>query len=188
MRILLLAAVAALALPACRPAGDAAKSGEAMARSGAPAGGPTGKSGDPVAKGAENVTLPPVRTMQGGPPPPPPPSPLPTNIPKQFRGRWGLNAADCQGGAAAKGLLTIDDSRLVFYESRGVLDRIDSNDPSNRLVANFGYRGEGMTWQRVERLTLSGGKLERRPDPIADSGEPAQVLTYMRCPNRADSR
>lgn len=182
MRYLLLAAVAVLALPSCRPAGDAAKSGEAMAEGGALGATPTGKSGDPVAEEAENVVLPPGGFQQNGLLPPAEPEPLPTMIPAQFHGRWGLTAADCRGGAAAKGLLTIDDSRLVFYESQGVLDRIDSNTPPNRLVANFGFRGEGMTWERVETLTLAGGRLERRPDPIADQAGPAEALTYSRCP------
>lgn len=177
----LLPLLAALSLLACRPAGDAAKSGEAMGEAGALGAGPTGKSGDPVAEGAENVVFPPDGMLQEGAPRPTP-GPLPALIPQQFQGRWGLTPADCRGGAAAKGLLTIDDSHLVFYESRGVLDRIDSSRPSNRLVANFAYRGEGMSWQRMETLTVTGSKLERRPDPIADQVGPAEVLTYTRCP------
>ncbi len=70
MRILFpLLFVSALALPACRPAGDAAKVGEGMAEGGAIVEKPTGKVGDPVASGAENVVLPPSGAIQNDPPP-----------------------------------------------------------------------------------------------------------------------
>ncbi len=173
--LLLSLVLAMLALSACRPAGDAAKSGEALADSGAPGGGPTGKSGDPVAREVENVALPSNEVLQNGLPP----APLPTNIPNQFHGRWGLTQADCRGGAAAKGLLTVDDSRLTFYESKGTLDRIDSNSPPNVFVANYGFSGEGMAWERVIRLERSGPKLRRTEE---GSEEGPVDLTYTACP------
>ena len=43
-----------------------------------------------------------------------------TLIPTAFRGRWGLSPADCTSTKGdAKGLLTIADTRLTFYESKG---------------------------------------------------------------------
>lgn len=175
MRTTLIAAAALLALPACQPAGDAAKSGEVMAESGAPGAGPTGKVGDPVAREAQNVVLPSNEVLQKGLPP----TLLPAMIPDQFHGRWGLNAADCRGDAAAKGLLTVDDRRLTFYESRGTLDQIDSNSPPDVLVASYGFSGEGMTWQRVVRLERRGQRLRR----IEQGGDEGPVdLTYTVCP------
>ena len=179
----LLCTAAFLSLIACRPAGDSAKSGEAVAKSGAPGGGPTGKSGDPVSDDVENVTLPPDGSRQEGVPPATTTVAKPTSIPAQFHGRWGINAADCERGRSdAKGLMVVDDARLVFYESRGVLDRIDSNTPANRLVANYGFRGEGQEWERVETLTVRGQKLDRLSSPVADQSEPIVPLTYTRCP------
>jgi hypothetical protein len=172
MRTLVLLAAALATLPACRPAGDAAKSGEAMAEAGAMVEGPTGKSGDPVAAEAENAFAPAAASLKDGPP-------RPTNIPEQFRGRWGLNAADCEGGAAAKGLLTINDSRLTFYESKGTLDRIDAWTPANLFTANYGFAGEGMTWERVVTLERTGPRLRRTEQGGAEG--PVD-LTYTACP------
>jgi hypothetical protein len=169
----LLLPLAFLLVCSCRPAGDAAKAGEAMAEGGALVDGPTGKSGDPVAPEAENGA--PTANATGEQPRPP----LPTQIPQQFHGRWGLTPADCRGGAAAKGLLTVDDSRLTFYESKGTLDRVMANSPPSVFVANYGFSGEGMAWERVIRL-------ERRPSSLrrieAGSEEGPVDLTYAICP------
>jgi hypothetical protein len=179
MRNLVLVAAALLTLPACRPAGDAAKSGEALAEDGVPVDGPSGKSGDPVAGEAKRTAVPSnefLENVTGGTPSP---APLPTMIPQQFHGRWALTEADCRGGAAAKGLLTIDDSRLTFYESKGTLDRIVSNSPHNVLVANYGLSGEGLAWERLVRLERSGPKLRRSEE---GSEEGPVDLTYTACP------
>ena len=197
MRSLSLLMIVGLFLCSCRPAGDRADSGEALSEAGAPGAGPRRSVGNPVAKGAENVVLPPVEDITDTPPPDlnqsntvvsPQPAAgaarqdLPTNIPDQFRGRWALVPADCTSTRGdAKGLLTINDNRLTFYESKGTLDRIDSNTPPNRLVANFGFSGEGMTWGKVVTLERTAGKL-RRFEPAAD-GQPAVDLTYTRCPS-----
>jgi hypothetical protein len=50
--------LAVLALLACSPAGDKADTGEAIAEGAGVGDGPTGKVGDPVAKGAENGPIP----------------------------------------------------------------------------------------------------------------------------------
>lgn len=194
-RLFLLGTALVLSVAACRPAGDEARSREATAEGGA-AGSSPRREGNPVAKGAENVVLPPDEQLTDTPPanvdeanasetagPAPAPSvkPLPTNIPDQFRGRWALVPADCTSTRGdAKGLLTIDDSRLTFYESKGTLDRIDSNAPPNRLTANFGFSGEGMTWEKLVTLERTAGKL-RRIEPAAN-GQPAVDLTYTACP------
>ena len=110
------------------------------------------------------------------------PAKLPTRIPDQFHGRWGLTKNDCTSTRGdAKGLLTINDARLTFYESRGTLDKvIGATDTS--FDANYGFSGEGQEWQRVERFKLVNANLNRRTDAQAGQ-EPPVNLTYMRCAN-----
>lgn len=183
-------ALAALPLLACTPAGDKADHGEAIAQGAGVGDKPTGRSGDPVAKGARKGPIP-ANIDEGLEPVPAPagndqasqnrPGERPAMIPAQFRGRWGINTADCKGDAAAKGLLTIQDRQLIFYESRGMLDRAEPSTAPNSFVASYRFSGEGQQWTRTETLTLSGDKLERRSEPAADQSEPVETLTYARC-------
>lgn len=182
-----LALIAGLPLLACTPAGDKADTGEAIAEGAGVGDGPTGRVGNPVARGAEKGPIPddineglepaPTRNQAAAA------STQASVIPVRFRGRWGINAADCQGDAAAKGLLTIEERRLVFYESRGVLDRIVPAQPATQFVATYRFTGEGQEWQRSESLTLNGGSLQRRSIPPADQSQPVESLTYTRCPD-----
>ncbi len=106
---------------------------------------------------------------------------LPTRIPDHFQGRWGLNKADCTSTRGdAKGLLTISDARLTFYEARGTLDKvIGATDTS--FAARYSFSGEGQTWMRTERFSLVKAELHRTTD--AEPGqEPPVNLTYARCP------
>ena len=108
------------------------------------------------------------------------PAKLPTEIPAQFHGRWGINRADCTSTMGdAKGLLTITDARLTFYESRGTLDKV-LGATANGFDAAYGFTGEGQTWERIERLKLVGDALQRRTDAAAGQ-EPPVNLTYQRC-------
>jgi hypothetical protein len=71
-----------------------------------------------------------------------------TDIPEALRGRWGLVPADCEPGRDdAKGLLTITNTELKFYESVGKLEGIEEFDPS-RIRASFSFTGEGQEWER----------------------------------------
>jgi hypothetical protein len=101
-------------------------------------------------------------------------------IPARFVGRWGLGEADCDPAKAdiAKGLMAVEPTRLVFYESRGTASRIGAEGPDRlRLVVD--YSGEGQEWTHDVVLTLSdGGKTLTRDEPKADTG----TLTYKRCP------
>ena len=182
----LLALAAFTIVAACRPASDAAQSGEAMAQGGAPGAGPKGKSGDPVADEVRNASVPPGAVAQEGVPPGAMSEPRPTSIPARFHGRWGLVEADCTSTRGdAKGLLRIDDNRLTFYESRGTLDRIDGYVPADRFTANYGFSGEGQAWQRVVTLErLPDGRLRR----VEEGGEEGPVdLVYSPCPARSSS-
>lgn len=175
---------AALILPACQPASDKADTGEAMARDAGVGDGPTGRVGNPVSRDAEKAEIPADIDQGHVAEREPVPASKPTNIPEQFRGRWGLTANDCKPeyASAAKGLLVIDDNRLTFYESRGTLDRIDRWAPANVFTANYGFSGEGMNWERVITFERSGPKL-RRTEQGGDEG-PVD-LTYTACPSGA---
>ncbi|MEO6387898.1 MAG: hypothetical protein ABIT16_09710 [Croceibacterium sp.] len=110
----------------------------------------------------------------------PPPAPMPTTIPAAFQGRWGINSADCEAGRAdAKGLLTISDTTLTFYESVGTLSDV-TEASGTRLRGNYDFTGEGMTWKRDEVLDLrdSGQTLVRR-----EFGEDALPgpFSYTKC-------
>jgi hypothetical protein len=73
----------------------------------------------------------------------------------------------------------VNDSRLTFYESRGTIDRIDRWTPANRFTANYGFSGEGQTWERVITFERSANKLRR----TEQGGEEGPVdLTYTACP------
>ena len=103
-------------------------------------------------------------------------------IPTAFRGRWGLAPADCTSTKGdAKGLLTIADTRLTFYESKGTFVKM-LGATATSFDARYSFMGEGQTWKRTERLKLVDGKLQRRTD--AEPGqEPPVNLTYSRCVN-----
>jgi hypothetical protein len=155
-------------LLACRPAGDAARTGETMAEAGAPTSGPTGPDGDPVAPEVKNgaVSALPVEATAG-------------SIPEQFRGRWGLVPADCAGGADAKGLLLVEADRLTFYESRATLDSVLAGSRPEAFAGRFDFTGEGMNWAREVELERQGAGLRR----VERGGEEGTVdLLYRRCP------
>ena len=103
-------------------------------------------------------------------------------IPARFRGDWGMNAADCEGGAAAKGLLEVREDTLTFYESVGTLGDSATVGPDS-VQGLFAFEGEGMEWTREMRLEMreDGDVLVRRElGEGAMSGE----FEYRRCMGR----
>jgi hypothetical protein len=107
-------------------------------------------------------------------------SPAVTAIPPAMQGRWGLVTADCEPGRDdAKGLLTIDVTKLKFYESVGTLGTI-SEAGANRLRATFAFTGEGQTWQREMLLSVEeGGSVLVRTE-YGEDAAPAP-LRYTKC-------
>ena len=103
-------------------------------------------------------------------------------IPGALRGRWGIDANDCdpEQAAWAKGLIDISDTAIRFYESRAELGSISASG-DDMLRATFDMSGEGMEWQRDMSLTLENGgdTLVRRE--YGDDAMPTP-LTYSRCP------
>ncbi|WP_051504302.1 hypothetical protein [Sphingomonas jaspsi] len=98
---------------------------------------------------------------------------IPT-IPAQYHGRWGMNANDCDPKKAdiAKGLIEIDPLTLRFYEATATLA---GQRPAiaTSYSANFNFVGEGMKWDKVETLTITGDTLKREDKDGS--------FTYKRC-------
>ena len=108
------------------------------------------------------------------------PTPLPTEIPADYQGRWGMTAEDCTGDtAAAKGLLEITASELKFYESVGTLGAV-TGATGDRFRGEFAFTGEGMSWERDVVLDLrEGGKILVRRE--FGEGASPEAFDYTRC-------
>ena len=94
-------------------------------------------------------------------------------IPAQYHGRWGMVPADCTSTRGdAKGLITVGDTRIRFYESTATLmDRRPAIATS--FSGRFAFTGEGQRWEKVMTLTRSGDTLVR--------ADPEGRFTYKRC-------
>lgn len=133
---------------------------------------------------AEIETLPPDETGSndaalneaddaGSEQPSPPGTPEASLIPSQYRGRWGMVAADCEPGRSdAKGLLTIGEKTLNFYESVGTLKEQRAAIATS-FAGLFAFTGEGQSWQKVITFTRTGDTLKR--------AEKDGTFTYQRC-------
>ncbi|CDO35382.1 MULTISPECIES: hypothetical protein [Novosphingobium] len=102
-------------------------------------------------------------------------------IPESLRGRWGLVPADCTSTAGdAKGLMTVGEDKLEFYESVAQLGPIkEVGDDS--ISASYQFTGEGQSWIREVALsTPDGGKTLVREDTGPDASP--EPLTYRKCP------
>ena len=83
-------------------------------------------------------------------------APAGTAIPRAFRGRWGINPADCTSTKGdAKGLIMVGPDSIRFYESTAKLTSVATNDPEH-FVGNFDFTGEGQSWKKSEDLKLTG--------------------------------
>lgn len=105
---------------------------------------------------------------------------LASAIPDALRGRWGLVPADCEAGRADnKGLMTVAEGTIRFYESVATLGSVQEQS-ATRLRAAFTYEGEGMEWSRD--LVLDA----RAPDTLVlrEFGEdaPTGPRQYRKCP------
>jgi len=102
------------------------------------------------------------------------------SIPEALRGRWGMNAADCDTSRSdAKGAMEVGADSLKFYESVAKLQRIKSLSDMG-VGAVYDFTGEGQQWRLAVELTITadGETLTRKdsgPDALPDP------LTYQRC-------
>lgn len=105
--------------------------------------------------------------------PSPPGTPEASMIPSQYRGRWGMVAADCeQGRSDAKGLITIGEKSIRFYESTATLKE-QRPAIATSFSGLFGFTGEGQRWEKVMTFTRTGDALKR--------SEAEGNFTYKRC-------
>ena len=94
-------------------------------------------------------------------------------IPAQYRGRWGMVAADCTSTRGdAKGLINVGDTSIRFYESTAALQE-QRPAIATSFSGVFVFTGEGQTWERVMTLTRTGDTLKR--------AEAGGDFTYKRC-------
>lgn len=94
-------------------------------------------------------------------------------IPATYHGRWGMVANDCQPGRAdAKGLITIDDRTVKFYEAVATLKE-QRPAIATSFAGQFDFTGEGQSWKKVMTFTRTGDKLTR--------SEEEGTFTYTRC-------
>jgi hypothetical protein len=104
-----------------------------------------------------------------------PPSPTPGGIiPAQYQGRWGLVPADCTSTRGdAKGLITIGDTSIKFYESTATLTA-QRPAKATSFSGQFAFRGEGQSWEKLMTFTRTGDSLVR--------ADPEGRFSYKRCP------
>ena len=94
-------------------------------------------------------------------------------FPAQYRGRWGLVPADCTSTRGdAKGLITIGDTTVKFYES---LAQLKERRPAiaTSFSGLFAFSGEGQKWEKVMTFTRTGRTLKRADDE--------STYSYTRC-------
>jgi hypothetical protein len=95
------------------------------------------------------------------------------SIPAHYRGRWGMVAADCTSTRGdAKGLITINDTWIGFYEARATLKE-QRPAIATSFSGLFAFTGEGQSWEKVQTLTRTGDTLKR--------AEESGTFTYKRC-------
>ncbi len=94
-------------------------------------------------------------------------------VPLQYRGRWGMVAADCTSTRGDnKGLITIDEGTVKFYESVATLKE-QRPAIATSFSGLYAFAGEGQTWEKVVTLTRTGSTLERADEEGS--------YTYTRC-------
>ncbi len=80
--------------------------------------------------------------------PSPPGTPEASMIPSQYRGRWGMVAADCDPGRSdAKGLITIGERTVLFYEATATLKE-QRPAIATSFSGQFAFTGEGRPGRR----------------------------------------
>jgi hypothetical protein len=105
--------------------------------------------------------------------PSPPGTPEASMIPAQYRGRWGMNAADCDPSRSDnKGLITIGEKTIRFYESTATLKE-QRLAIATSFAGLFTFTGEGQSWQKVMTFTRTGDTLKRAQEE--------GTFTYKRC-------
>jgi len=97
------------------------------------------------------------------------------SIPAALHGRWGLVPGDCTSTRGdAKGLVTIGEDSIRFYESRARPVTLRSR--SDRAIeGDFAFTGEGQEWTTTMSWSVAGDTLTR----VDSTGN--SKLVYKRC-------
>ena len=104
--------------------------------------------------------------------------PAALRIPGAFQGRWGMVPADCTSTRGdAKGLITVTDDKIRFFESTGTLTKVILNAPEN-FTGTFAFTGEGQSWTNSQNLQLTGSSKTL----VRSQADVSQSFTYKRCP------
>jgi len=104
--------------------------------------------------------------------------PAALRIPAAFQGRWGMVPADCTSTRGdAKGLITVTDDKIRFFESTGTLTKVILNAPEN-FTGTFAFTGEGQSWTNSQNLQLTGSSKTL----VRSQADVSQSFTYKRCP------
>jgi hypothetical protein len=112
---------------------------------------PADNSGDATAPAAESATV----------------------IPAQYHGRWGMVPGDCTSTRGDnKGLITIADKTVKFYESTATLKE-QRPAIATSFAGLFAFTGEGQSWEKVMTFTRTGDTLKR--------AEEEGSFNYKRC-------
>jgi len=94
-------------------------------------------------------------------------------IPAQYQGRWGMVPADCSSDRGDnKGLITVGDTSIRFYESTATLQE-KRPAKATSFAGLFDFTGEGQRWRKVMTFTSTGDTLER--------ADQEGRYTYKRC-------
>ena len=92
------------------------------------------------------------------------PAPSAALIPAHYHGRWGMVAADCTSTRGdAKGLITIGDKTIRFYEATATLVE-QRPATATGFAGAYHFSGEGREWDKVVTLKRSGDTLTRADD------------------------
>lgn len=103
--------------------------------------------------------------------------PAALRIPAAFQGRWGMVPADCTSTRGDnKGLITITDDKIRFFESIATLTKVTLNAPEN-FTGSFAFTGEGQSWTNSQNLKLTGSSKTL----IRTQSDISQPFTYKRC-------
>jgi hypothetical protein len=88
-----------------------------------------------------------------------------------------MNPADCTSTKGdAKGLITIGDKTIKFFESKGTLTKVVLNAPEN-FTGTFAFTGEGQSWTNSQNLKLTNSSNTL----IRSETDVDQSYSYQRC-------
>ncbi len=76
------------------------------------------------------------------------------DVPGKFRGEWAENDAQCARGALSDTRLTLTDSEIELYASKGRILAVASHG-ENSLALIYEASGEGETWLEARQFELS---------------------------------